>query len=127
MTHRFPDLEIYIRAPDVQQLAARLETALSLSHWEKEGPLLRARIINESSQADVVLHDRAFKNYCSLWVTQNLTPWDTDLALAEWASNEFPALDVRCSQSGWSEQESLDERVKWYRVRAGAVDEVFWD
>ena len=127
MTYRFPDLEIYIRAPDVEQLAARLETVLSLSHWEQEGPLLRARIINESSPADVVLHDRAFKNYCSLWVTQNLTPWDTDLALAEWASNEFPALDVRCSQSGWSEQEPLDERVKWYRVRAGAVDAVFWD
>jgi hypothetical protein len=127
VTYRFPDLEIYIRAPDVEQLAARLETVLSLSHWEQEGPLLRARIINESSQADVVLHDRAFKNYCSLWVTQNLTPWDTDLALAEWASNEFPALDVQCSQSGWSEQESPDGRVKWYRVRAGAVDEVFWD
>ena len=127
MTQSFPDLEIYIRAPDIAQLATRLGTALSLSHWEREGPQLRASIINESSQADVVLHDRAYKNYCSLWVTQNLTPWDNDLALAKWASEQFPELEVRCSQSGWSEQEPLNERVKWFRIRAGAVDEVFWD
>ena len=56
MTYRFPDLEIYIRAPDVEQLAARLETVLSLSHWEQEGPLLRARIINESSPALSLIH-----------------------------------------------------------------------
>ena len=86
MTHPFPDLEIYIRTPDIAQLAACLETALSLSHWKQDGSVLRARIRNESSQADVVLHERAYKKYCSLWVTKNLTPWDTDLALAEWAS-----------------------------------------
>ena len=127
MTHPFPDLEIYIRTPDIAQLAACLETALPLSDWKQDGPVLRARIRNESSQADVVLHERAYKKYCSLWVTKNLTPWDTDLALAKWASGEFPELDIRCSQSGWSERESLDERVKWYRVRASAIDEVYWD
>ena len=52
MTHPFPDLEIYIRTPDIAQLAACLETALSLSHWKQDGSVLRARIRNESSQAD---------------------------------------------------------------------------
>lgn len=126
MSGRFPDLEVYVRAPELETLQSSLANQLGVQEWLTHGQQLSGRFEAQDEPAEVVIHDRAFKNYCSVWIKKNVTTWLTDLEFAKWLAGELP-YEVRCSQSGWIEGEPTDQPTKWFRLRGADLDEVRWD
>ena len=126
MTTRFPDLEAYIRAPDLELLQSRLTIELAVEAWQPIGQQISGHFSAVGERAEIVIQDRAYKNYCSVWIKHNVTPWPTDLDFAKWLAGQLPS-EVRCSQSGWIETEPLDQPTLWYRLRGTDIDQVRWD
>jgi hypothetical protein len=126
MTTRFPDLEAYIRAPDLELLQSRLTIELGVEAWQTLGQQISGHFSAGGHRAEIVIQDRAYKNYCSVWIKHNVTPWPTDLDFGKWLAGQLPS-EVRCSQSGWIENEPLDQPTLWYRLRGTDIDQVRWD
>jgi hypothetical protein len=68
MTTRFPDLEVYIRAPDLELLQSRLTIELGVEAWQPLGQQISGQFQAGGDRAEIVIQDRAYKNYCSVWV-----------------------------------------------------------
>ncbi|MAK90524.1 MAG: hypothetical protein CMI13_04720 [Oleibacter sp.] len=126
MTDRFPDLEIYLMkpAPDAVRdwLAGALgstATDISLSpghsHW---------RFTVQGEAMDVFLNENAEKNFASLWFKQNLSPWNSDLDCAR-AAHAALAIEIRCSDSSWQEDEDEAEQP-WIKLIRGEEKPLKW-
>ncbi|MGB2390048.1 MAG: hypothetical protein ACPH77_03580 [Pseudomonadales bacterium] len=121
---RYPDLEVYVKTSDLDELAAMLDQILSLSPWDKSDSVYCARIDSQRGDSEVYLRPRAYKNFASIWIKKNVTPWSTDHDLAL-ALGEKTNTEIRCSTGSWSDIES-DEQALWWRIRNGISKQVQW-
>lgn len=66
----------------------------------------------------------AEKNFASLWFKDNHTPWHTDLDCGR-AAQAALALEVRCQDSAWQEEEG-DTPAGWVKLIRGEEKQFEW-
>ena len=122
MTERFPDIEIYLMKAEAAAVKNWLNSALgelteiksgATCHWQFAG-------------MDVFFTEQAEKNFSSLWFKQNQTPWLTDLDCAR-AAHTALGCEVRCSDSGWEEEEGDEQAGQgWIKLIRGEEKSFIW-
>lgn len=126
MTERFPDIEIYLMKPD--PAAVRAWLAASVDTIED------VRILPDhhhwlatcgAKKIDIFLNEKAEKNFASLWVKQNHTPWNTDLDCAR-SAHKALGIEIRCSDSGWQEGEGESDSG-WLKLIRGEEKPFEWN
>lgn len=127
MTERFPDIEIYLMKPDPQAVRQWLEQSLSGQveeltsgaghrHW---------RVTQAARVMDIFLNENAEKNFASLWIKQNDTPWNNDLDCAR-SAHQALGCEIRCSDSGWQESEGENGDGGWIKLIRGEEKPLRW-
>ena len=119
---RYPDLEIYIKAPELDLVADTITAILGPVSWSKTPSLYQGLATTDQGSSEVILQTRAYKAFTSIWLKANISTWDTDLdfalALSAQLSNE-----ISCSIDSWQEQEG-DAQDLWWRLLDGAQKKV---
>jgi hypothetical protein len=127
-----PDVEIYIKSLENDQLLAWLsdafviedESALSYIDMSKA----RSYTINltyRGAPLEVSITPcAAGKAYTSIWFKSQHTPWESDLACAESALSHIDT-EVRCSAESWAEEEP-EFSEKWWRITRSERELVVW-
>ena len=119
---RYPDLEIYIKAPELDLVADTITAILGPVSWSKTPSLYQGLATTDQGSSEVILQTRAYKGFTSVWLKANISTWDTDLdfalALSAQLSNE-----IRCSIDSWQEQEG-DAPDLWWRMFDGGKKQV---
>jgi len=123
MTDRFPDIEIYLMNAEADAVLGWLRTVFAQ---------VEIRHANSESQhwlvdgMDFYFTEKAEKNFSSLWIKQNSTPWLTDLECAR-AAHAALACEIRCSDSGWQESEGEDSAgAGWIKLIRGKEKNFIW-
>lgn len=123
MTERFPDIEIYLLKAEASAVKAWLEQALgepvhalTEHHWQCH---------YEGRTMDVFFNPNAEKNFTSLWFKQNYTPWLTDLDCGR-AAHQALAIEVRCTDSSWQEEEGEENAGGWIKLIRGEEKSIDW-
>ncbi|MFP8967246.1 hypothetical protein ACKC9G_11755 [Pokkaliibacter sp. CJK22405] len=118
---RHPDIEIYVRSTAVEDIVSWLAQAMNVTTPEirKKGSSWHCTV------ADVpvmLVEQAAGKNFTSVWLDSDQTPWATDLECAK-AAYEGLQREIRCIRSGWSEEQDPDE---WWSVGRDGIQEILW-
>ncbi len=119
---RQPDIEIYIKDADRQQVRQWLEQRLgSGSPWQERGPLSRCQV----QEIPVIWLAGAVGKWNSLLLDSDQTPWADDLGCAQ---DAFATLqvEIRCSPGSWQEDEKEEDADRWISVSAQGVREILW-
>lgn len=123
MTERFPDIEIYLMKAEAEDVLSWLTQTLGevvvkngdadTQHWQ-------------AADMDIYFTGQAEKNFASLWIKQNKTPWLTDLECARSAHSALQC-EIRCSDSGWQESEGDDQSGQgWIKLIRGEEKSFIW-
>lgn len=123
MTERFPDIEIYLMKAEAQPVQQWLQQALGsltvkddsseTQHWQ-------------ASDMDIYFTENAEKNFSSLWIKQNHSPWLNDLECGR-AAHAALACEIRCSDSGWQENEGDNNPGQgWIKLIRGEEKSFTW-
>jgi hypothetical protein len=121
---RYPDLEIYIKAPELDLVADAITTILGPVNWSKTPSLYQGQATTDQGSSTVILHGRAYKAFTSIWLKANISTWDTDLDFALALSAQLSS-EIRCSIDSWQEQEG-DLPDLWWRILDGVQKQVQW-
>ena len=122
MTERFPDIEIYLMKAEAAAVKNWLNSALGELTEIKSGATCHWRFAG----MDVFFTEQAEKNFSSLWFKQNQTPWLTDLDCAR-AAHAALGCEVRCSDSGWEEEEGDEQAGQgWIKLIRGEEKSFIW-
>ncbi|NQV64124.1 MAG: hypothetical protein HQ497_02060 [SAR86 cluster bacterium] len=118
-TQAFPDIEIYIKRPDLSALQDWLNGLMGPITSMTNGATTSITMAN--SQVCVIVENVVKGGYTSVWFKSDQTPWatDRDCALAAW---EALGLETRCSNGGW---DGNDEQG-WRRFTAAGETIVNW-
>lgn len=121
---RHPDIEIYIKRVDPDDLLRWIAQRFEVDEKGEAGETLKLRLVYRGSPLVCTIYENAAKGgYTSVSFEPNHTPWDTDEACAEEAFTEFQ-LEVRCVTGGWTNQSSNEGG--WYRFTAQGRSTVNW-
>lgn len=120
-----PDIEIYIKRPDLEQVTQWLATEFAVLQWqERNDQRLRgtAAVDEQSPSCDVLVLQNAVKGFASVWFKQNHTPWENDLdcARSAWAAL---GREIRASAGSW--QAGAEEDL-FYRIDGEGEVSVLW-
>ena len=119
----FPDIEIYLKRPNLPALLAWLEAAIGPVEASTQGDTSTVTLgAGGPEPLTCIIVSNAVKGgYTSVWFKTNQTPWatDRDCALAAWAALQ---IEVRCSNGGW---DGLDEQG-WRRFTHDGETVVNW-
>ncbi|MFV1873190.1 MAG: hypothetical protein ACMZ64_07730 [Oleiphilus sp.] len=127
-----PDIEIYVKQANMKILEDWLKANFSdivlpshaLQLFEK-GKAIRATAKAESKHTELVITPQAAgKAFCSIWFKQNITPWNDDEACAM-SLLAHTDVEVRCSASGWSEDED-EESAQWLLLTRSEKKRIHW-
>ena len=121
---RYPDLEIYIKAPELDLVADAITAMLGAVSWSKTPSLYQGLAITDQGNSAVILQSRAYKAFTSIWLKANISTWDTDLDFALALSAKLPS-EIRCSIDSWQEQAD-DAPDLWWRILDGVQKQVQW-
>lgn len=114
-----PDIEIYVKDCDITIISTWLEKYFSTvnlpNNAEKifaKGNAIRAKVGNDDATTDLMISPQAAgKAFCSIWFKNNITIWDDDESCAQSLLKEAD-LEIRCSASGWTEEEE-EQSEQW--------------
>lgn len=121
----YPDIEIYIKKPDPEEIVAWLQQALGETtyHGTVKTGLHHYSVQYQDKALPVMIFPKAAgKAYTSVWFDTPDTPWQDDLDCAK-AAADFLKTEVRCTRGGWSESQDPDE---WLKVTDQGVEEIIW-
>ena len=121
---RYPDLEIYVKALELDLVADAITAILGSVSWSKTPSLYQGAAVTDQGSSPIILQGRAYKAFASVWLTANISIWDTDLDFALALSAELPN-EIRCSIDSWLEQED-DAPDLWWRILDGVQKQVQW-
>ncbi|MBU6949943.1 hypothetical protein [Hahella sp. HN01] len=124
---RYPDIEIYILDTNLPDICEWLKKHLTI----KGAPLVEGnthKIHTNYDGADIpviVVEKASGKRFTSVWFDSSSTPWETDL---DCARSAFSALnkEVRCSASGWIEEEEEDAPDLWWKINQHGEKQCNW-
>ena len=121
MPDAFPDIEIYIKRPNLADIVAWLERRFGVVFREQRGDSLICHLGHDRVTCAIV--ENAVKGgFTSVWFKSSQTPWATDRDCALEAAAEFN-LEVRCSAGSWQEDE---EGPGWLRITADGESTINW-
>ena len=117
--HAFPDIQIYIKRPELEQLEAWLKATVGPIKIETRGSSSQVTLGN--GESCLIVANAVKGGYTSVWFKTNQTPWptDRDCALAAW---QALGLETRCSNGGW---DGNDEQG-WRRFTEAGETVVNW-
>lgn len=119
----FPDIEIYLKRPDMPALLAWLEATIGPVEAITQGDTSTVTLGADGTEplTCIIVSNAVKGGYTSVWFKSNQTPWatDRDCALAAWAALQ---IEVRCSNGGW---DGLDEQG-WRRFTHDGETVVNW-
>lgn len=119
----FPDIEIYLKRPEMPALLGWLDAAMGPVEATTKGgtATVTLRAGSTDPQICVIVTNAVKGGYTSVWFKTDQTPWatDRDCALAAWAALQ---IEVRCSNGGW---DGLDEQG-WRRFTHDGETVVNW-
>ncbi len=121
---RYPDLEIYIKALELDLVADAVTAVLGPVSWTKTPSLYQGIAVTDQGSSAIILQAKAYKAFTSIWLKANISTWDTDLDFALALSAELPN-EIRCSIDSWQEQQS-DAPDLWWRLLDGLQKQVQW-
>lgn len=121
---RYPDLEIYIKALELDVIADALTAILGPISWSKTPSLYQGVVSTDRGSSALILQASAYKAFTSIWLKANVSTWDTDLDFALALSMKLPS-EIRCSIDSWQEQEDGAPDL-WWRILDGVQKQVQW-
>ena len=127
MSDSYPDIEIYLKRPDIEALRTWLDARVGVGSSAKRG---NATILTVGEPAfDCVVVENAVKGgYASVWLQSDQTPWPTDRDCAVDAFNAL-GVETRCSAGPWEEPPADgEENVTggWIRFTDSGESRVNW-
>ena len=125
---RHPDLEIYIKDCNSEQILAWLNLhcesieILSSSQTSLE---LEIQFGDQYTNSSLV-HKVSGKAWSSLWLKTNVTAWDTDLEIAQQASREMDK-QIRCIKASWADGDTQSEDDhQWWKIEDNQQQLISW-
>lgn len=115
---RYPDIEIYLKRVDTEQILAWLRQAVGEFEISKREPSIQ---IQFGDMACTIAENVAKGGYVSVWFKPNKTPWSTDRECALAAFAEFQ-VEIRCSTGGWEGEDDGG----WLRITEKGEQVVNW-
>tara|TARA_R110002167_G_scaffold68738_16_gene194102 strand:+ start:591 stop:986 length:396 start_codon:yes stop_codon:yes gene_type:complete len=114
-----PDIEIYVKDADMTEIESWLKESFSdvqlPAHIQQifmKGKTIRATVGNNSGTTELIITPQAAgKAFCSIWFKRNISDWENDESCAQSLLSRAD-VEIRCSASGWSEQEEI-ESEQW--------------
>ena len=114
-----PDIEIYVKQADMKIISnwldkhfSKLELPTQATHIFEKGKSIRAKVFYDDAYSELIITPQAAgKQFCSIWIKDNISPWENDEACAR-SFLEVADLEIRCSASGWQEQED-EQSAQW--------------
>lgn len=128
MTDRYPDLELYILKPTIEEIADWLKSSFpnyELSVLKHDNNQCQWLISSASSQMQVHLTLAAIKQFASLWFKTNETSWTTDLEAARTLYQHL-SKEVRCSDSGWQDGQDEGGQSGWVKINQRGEQHFDW-
>ena len=130
MNQRLPDLEVYIKCPDIsviQHWLAEQLPSLTLLKEKKGKPITYIYQADHNGQRlPIVLVEKAAGGFASLWIDSNQSPWDNDEALATVLIKQL-GLEIRFAKGGWSEGDAeTEENETWIKLTPNGKREIQW-
>lgn len=127
-----PDVEIYLKDLDNEQLLQWLKTAFFVRDEAAitqidmgKGRSYTIRLTYGDEPLDLSITPcAAGKAFTSIWFKSHHTPWDNDLACAESALAVIDT-EVRCSAESWAEEEP-EFSEKWWKITRNDRELVVW-
>lgn len=124
MTDVYPDIEIYIKNPDLDKLTAWLNEHFDGVDMDTNVTPVPITLSASGTAIEAVLVLEAVKGkFASLWFKDNQTPWPTDI---DCARSAFEALgqEIRCSTGPW--EPGQPEEEQWFRLSDKGETRVHW-
>lgn len=119
---RYPDIEIYIRQPELADVIDWLDHRIGVEDRQTQGNTTTCRL---AGGIDCVLVDNAVTGgFLSVWFKSGDTPWATDEACAREVFSTL-GLEVRCSRGSWDEG-SDGEEPGWLCISQAGESVIRW-
>ncbi len=129
MTHpeRFPDIEIYVMNTSVEDILSWIGNTMTMIEPPKrQGAVIRLQGKLEQHLIPVTITPGAAgKKFTSIIFDSAETPWVSDIDCARAAFRYF-GNEVRCSASGWVEEEAEDAPDMWWKINAEGEIKINW-
>lgn len=121
-----PDIEIYVKDVNLVEIKHWLEQHFSSvifpNHFEQifqKGKTVRASASTDTETSELIITPQAAgKSFASIWFKSNNTKWENDEACAQ-SLLDLADVEVRCSASGWTEEEAIESEQWLLMTRAG--------
>lgn len=124
MTTAQPDIEIYVKRAEVEDIRRWLENNFIILEQKASGDTLKLSMTFDNQPLTCTIFEKAAKGgYVSILFEPNHTPWDTDETCALDAFSFFQ-LEVRCSVGSWTA--STEDTGGWYRFTESGKSTVNW-
>lgn len=119
-----PDIEIYIRHCNLQQLERWLRSRCSgMNRRFSQGRIHEYRSVFNGAQVPILVHEKVVGiEWTSIWFRSNRTPWRRDLDCALEVARALQT-QVRCLTSDWIRGRG---QRKWWNIEAGRMNEMIW-
>ena len=130
MATPFPDVEIYIKDPDLEKILHWLGHAFDVvavngGANDKNAKKMTMTATTGEEQVQCVFLRNAVKgNFASLWFKSAATPWAND---HDCAASAYQSLqtEIRCSTGAWQSTDSEDDE-SWLCFNADGEFTVSW-
>lgn len=115
-----PDIEIYVKHADMEILSqwlsknfAKVEMPSHATQVFAKGKAIKSKVYNDDACSDLLITPKASgKDFCSIWIKNNISHWENDESCARSLLEEAD-FEIRCSVSGWQEEEEEDQNPQW--------------
>ncbi len=118
---QFPDIEIYVKRPDPEQINNWLKDRFGVNATTRNGDATIYCLTQPSIEC-VVVENVVKGGYTSIWFRSGDMPWATDLDCAMEVFDRF-GIEVRCSSGPWQEG---DDEAPWIRLTEKGESRVNW-
>lgn len=122
----YPDIEIYIKNTSIEDITAWLTSELGTT---KDLGIIKSGLhhftveYQDKTLPVMIFPNAVGKAWTSVWFDTADTPWDDDLTCGTVAAQALET-EVRCTRSGWTEDQDPDE---WTKISAtGETEDFLW-
>lgn len=114
-----PDIEIYAKQINMEIISKWLDGHFSsvelpahAAQIFEKGNAVRAKVYCDAESSELIITPHAAgKSFCSIWLKRNISAWNDDESCAK-SLLEVADLELRCSASGWQEEEE-EQSPQW--------------
>ena len=127
-----PDIEIYVKQADMSVISKWLDANFSsvdlpthAAQIFEKGKAIKAKVYAENIHSELIITPQASgKAFCSIWIKDNISAWENDESCAR-SLLEFADVEIRCSASGWQEEED-EQSAQWLLLTRSEEKLINW-